>query len=48
MESSYFTVAQQSGSLLDVSREDVKFTIVKPGKTILPASDPVSLVEAAQ
>jgi fumarate reductase flavoprotein subunit len=48
MESSYFTVAQQSGGLLDVSREDVKFTIVKPGKTILPDSEPVSLVEAAQ
>jgi Aspartate oxidase len=48
MESSYFTVARQTGGTLDVSREAVQFTIVKPGETILPENEPVSLVEAAE
>ena len=46
MESSYFTVATQKGGTLDVIRENVKFTIVKPGETILPDSEPETLVEA--
>ena len=33
---------------VDVTREDVQFTIVKPGETILPEGEPVSLVEAAE
>lgn len=48
MESSYFTVAKQKGDDLEVSREDVQFTIVRPGETILPEGEPVSLVEAAE
>lgn len=48
MESSYFTVARQDGDTVDVSREDVQFTIVRPGETVLPAHEPETLVEAAQ
>ncbi len=44
MESSYFTVAQMKGGALDVSREQVQFTIVKPGETILPDHAPETLV----
>ncbi len=44
MESSYFTVAQQTGETLDVTREDVQFTIVRPGETILPDHEPETLV----
>lgn len=35
LESSYFTVARQSGEGLAVEREPVAFTIVRPGETIL-------------
>ena len=48
MENSYFTVARQAGGTLDVTREPVRFTIVSPGQTILPASEPLSLMEAAE
>ncbi|MEP4293175.1 MAG: succinate dehydrogenase/fumarate reductase flavoprotein subunit, partial [Rhizobiaceae bacterium] len=44
MENSYFTVATQSGEALSVTREDVQFTIVKPGETILPDHEPETLV----
>ena len=44
MESSYFTVVQQDGDVLEVTREDVQFTIVKPGETILPDHEPETLV----
>jgi len=44
MESSYFTVATQTSDKLDVTREDVQFTIVKPGETILPDHEPETLV----
>lgn len=44
MESSYYTVARKMGDTVDVTREDVQFTIVKPGETILPSSEPESLV----
>ena len=47
MESSYFTFATQKGGILNVTREDVHFTIAKLGNTILPDSEPISLVEAA-
>lgn len=46
MESSYFTVARMDGDKLDVTREPVQFTIVKPGETILPEHEPETLVEA--
>ncbi len=46
MEDSYFTVAQQSGNDVHVSREDVQFTIVRPGETILPEGEPETLVGA--
>jgi fumarate reductase flavoprotein subunit len=48
MDCSYFTVAQQRDDTLEVSREDVQFTIVKPGETVLPEGEPISLVEAAE
>jgi fumarate reductase flavoprotein subunit len=42
LASSYFTVAQGA----EVSREDVRFTIVRPGETILPKGEPETLVAA--
>ncbi|NOR61096.1 MAG: FAD-binding protein [Rhodobacteraceae bacterium] len=45
MESSYFTVACQKGDSVDVTREAVQFSIVKPGETILLADEPETLVE---
>ncbi|MGI9365239.1 MAG: L-aspartate oxidase [Rhizobiaceae bacterium] len=44
LEESYFTVARQNADVLDVTREAVKFTIVKPGETILPDHEPETLV----
>jgi len=46
MESSYFTVARKLGDDVSVARQDVKFTIVKPGETVLPDGAPETLVEA--
>ncbi len=46
LDSSYFTVARKSGDTLDVSREPVDFTIVRPGETILPEGAPETLVAA--
>lgn len=46
MEASYFTVARKSGDDLSVTREDVRFTIVKYGETVLPAGEPETLVAA--
>jgi len=46
MESSYFTVARQTDDDIAVTREDVEFTIVKPGETILPSHEPETLVAA--
>ena len=46
MEDSYFTVARQSGDEVAVRREDVQFTIVKPGETVLPEGEPETLVAA--
>ena len=48
LEESYFTVAKQDGDKLNVHRDAVRFTIVKPGETILPDGEPETLVEAAQ
>jgi fumarate reductase flavoprotein subunit len=44
MEDSDFTVAEQSGDTVKVTREPVKFTIVRPGETVLPADAPETLV----
>jgi formylmethanofuran dehydrogenase subunit E-like metal-binding protein len=48
MVSSYFTVARKHGDKVDVAREAVQFTIVKPGETVLPDGEPETLVEVAQ
>ena len=48
LDSSYFTVAQQKNDEVQVRREGVAFTIVRPGETILPEGEPESLVEAAE
>lgn len=44
LESSYFTLARRDGDRLQLEREQVKFTIVRPGETILPPSEPETLV----
>lgn len=46
MESSEFTVAQQIGSEVTVTREPVQFSIVRPGETVLPKDAPETLVAA--
>jgi fumarate reductase flavoprotein subunit len=46
MEDSYFTVARQVDGAVDVGREDVQFTIVRPGETVLPEGEPETLVAA--
>ena len=48
MDQSYFTVATDGGSGIEVSREAVKFTIVKPGESLLGADEAETLVGAAQ
>ena len=44
MEESYFTVARMVDGETEVTREDVEFTIVKPGETILPEGELETLV----
>lgn len=44
LESSYFTLVKQTGDQLEVTREDVAFSIVRPGETILPEDAPETLV----
>ncbi|MGC6454365.1 MAG: succinate dehydrogenase/fumarate reductase flavoprotein subunit, partial [Candidatus Puniceispirillaceae bacterium] len=46
LETSYFTRARLHGDAVKVTREDVRFTIVKPGETILPEGEPDTLVAA--
>lgn len=46
LPASYFTVARQSGDQLEVSREPVDFSIVRPGETILREGEPETLVAA--
>lgn len=46
MNASYYTVAQQVGDDMNVTREDVEFTVVRPGETILPDGEPDTLVAA--
>lgn len=47
LAASYFTVAQAAGDEVQVARENVAFTIVKPGETILPEGEPDTLVANA-
>jgi len=44
MEDSDFTVAQMKSGTVDVTREPVQFTIVRPGETVLPDDAPETLV----
>ncbi len=44
MKDSEYTVAQMDGEQLKVTRKPVQFTIVSPGQTILPESEPETLV----
>jgi len=46
LDSSYFTVVRKDGDQVEVSREAVEFSIVKPGESILPEGEPETLVEA--
>lgn len=46
LASSYFTVARQTDTEIEVTREPVRFTIVSPGETILPEGEPETLVAA--
>ena len=48
MEDSYFTVVKSIDGALDVSREPVRFTIVKPGETLLRPDEAETLVQVAQ
>ncbi|WP_306114695.1 MULTISPECIES: L-aspartate oxidase [unclassified Roseovarius] len=44
MEDSDFTVARLKDSAVNVTREPVQFTIVRPGETVLPEGAPETLV----
>ncbi len=46
MEDSEFTVARMDGDAVTVAREPVRFTIVRPGESILPDGEPETLVAA--
>lgn len=46
LENSYFTLARKKGGDLTLSREQVAFTIVRPGESILPEHEPETLVAA--
>ena len=46
MESSEFTVARLKDGMVEVTREPVQFTIVRPGETVLPEGAPETLVAA--
>ncbi|MFO6465113.1 L-aspartate oxidase [Jannaschia sp. KMU-145] len=48
LDESYFTVARRAGDAVEVTREPVQFTIVRPGETILPEGEPATLVAAAE
>ena len=48
LANSYFTHVCESAGVLEVTRPEVEFSIVKPGETILPDSEPETLVAAAE
>jgi fumarate reductase flavoprotein subunit len=45
---SYFTVARKAGEEVEIGRQDVAFTIVRPGETILADDEPETLLSAAE
>ncbi|SNT75437.1 L-aspartate oxidase [Paracoccus seriniphilus] len=47
LEESYFTMARQQNGVIEVERSPVRFTIVRPGETILPEGEPETLVAQA-
>lgn len=47
LDESYFTVAAMKGGHVEVQREQVRFTIVKPGQTVLSEDEPETLVASA-
>ena len=47
MKDSDFTVATLQGDRIEVTRDPVQFTIVRPGETILPVGEPETLVASA-
>ena len=48
LETSYFTLARKRDEELQLTRETVQFTIVRPGQTILSTDEPDTLVRAAE
>ena len=48
LDTSYFTVARRQGDELEVEREAVQFTIVKPGESLVEDMSPVVSATAAQ
>ena len=48
LDASYFTRVTGRAGAVEVSREPVRFTIVRPGGTILPEGEPETLVQAAE
>ncbi|TFL17593.1 L-aspartate oxidase [Jannaschia formosa] len=46
LEESSFTVARLEGETVEVGTEPVRFTIVRPGETVLPEGEPETLVAA--
>ena len=48
LDDSYFTIATSGDKGIEVNREVVKFTIVKPGESLLGVDEAETLVEAAQ
>ena len=44
MDASYFTIANVKDGAVNVTRAPVEFSIVRPGETILPDSEPETLV----
>jgi len=46
LDASYFTVVTAGGSGTEVRREPVRFSLVRPGETILPEGEPETLVAA--
>ncbi len=48
LEGSYFTLARKRDEELQMSREQVQFTIVQPGHSILSTEEPATLVRAAE
>ena len=46
LDASYFTVAHNKGGAVEMTREPVEFTIVKPGETILPDNETKTQVAA--